>query len=67
MAFRLLDQLGHNYQRISLIEEPEKRFEMESLSQRTSVPQIFYDDFHIGGYDDMFAMNQDGKLAELVS
>jgi glutaredoxin 3 len=39
---------------------------MESRSQRTSVPQIFLGDIHIGGYDDMNAMNQNGKLAELI-
>jgi glutaredoxin 3 len=66
MAFRLLEQLEQEYNSINLMEYPEKRSEMESRSQRTSVPQIFLGDIHIGGYDDMNAMNQNGKLAELI-
>jgi len=66
MAFRLLEQLEQEYNSINLMEYPEKRPEMESRSQRTSVPQIFLGDIHIGGYDDMNAMNQNGKLAELI-
>jgi len=66
MAFRLLEQLEQEYNSINLMEYPEKRPEMESRSKRTSVPQIFLGDIHIGGYDDMNAMNQNGKLAELI-
>ena len=33
---------------------------------RTSVPQIFIDDLHVGGFDDLDALNKSGKLDELV-
>jgi glutaredoxin 3 len=35
---------------------------MMRLSQRRTVPQIFIDDFHVGGYDDMAAMEARGEL-----
>ncbi len=67
MAFRLLDQLGLKYEGINLLDFPEKRSEMEEKSQRSSVPQIFFDDYHIGGYDDMNAMHQSGELQKLIN
>ena len=66
MAFRLLDQLDYSFDSINLLEEPEKRTEMESLSQRTSVPQIFYGDVHIGGFDDLNAKVQSGELDKII-
>jgi len=38
------------------------RVEMEQRSGRTSVPQIFIDDFHVGGCDDLFALEAAGEL-----
>lgn len=36
--------------------------EMLTRSQRRTVPQIFIDDFHVGGYDDLYALDQSGEL-----
>ena len=49
-----------------LDENPSLRQEMESLSGRTSVPQIFIDDQHIGGCDDLYALDASGELDKLV-
>lgn len=39
---------------------------MIKLSNRRTVPQIFINDLSIGGYDDLAALNQSGKLDELL-
>jgi len=42
------------------------RQEMERRSHRTSVPQIFIDNRHIGGFDDMVELDLDGELDTLL-
>lgn len=61
-ARALLDKKGVGYTDIRIDAQPEMRGEMESLSGRTSVPQIFIDDFHVGGFDDMAELDVDGEL-----
>ncbi|MCW8888034.1 MAG: glutaredoxin 3 [Gammaproteobacteria bacterium] len=61
-AKALLDKKGVEYNEINLDVQPDKRAEMESLSGRTSVPQIFIDDFHVGGFDDMVDLDMDDEL-----
>ncbi|CAA6822260.1 MAG: Glutaredoxin 3 (Grx3) [uncultured Thiotrichaceae bacterium] len=39
---------------------------MEKRSGRNTVPQIFIDDRHIGGYDDLARINQNGELDKLL-
>ena len=41
--------------------------EMEKLTKRNTVPQIFIDDYHVGGFDDLSALNVDGKLDKLLA
>ena len=42
------------------------RQEMISKSGRTTFPQIFINEKHIGGYDDLYALNSAGKLDQLL-
>ena len=51
--------------RIDLNEE--KRQEMEQLTKRRTVPQIFINQEPIGGYDDLIKLDQTGKLAKLIT
>ncbi|QIK81400.1 glutaredoxin 3 [Lysobacter sp. HDW10] len=44
-----------------------EREKMVELTRRTSVPQIFVGDTHVGGYDDMMALNRDGKFDALLA
>ena len=39
---------------------------MMARTRRTSVPQIFVGDTHVGGYDDMMALHRAGKLLPLL-
>jgi len=45
---------------------PEKRAEMRNRSGRTSVPQIFIGDHHVGGSDDLLSLESAGKLDGLL-
>ena len=59
----LLEKKGVDYVNIDVIEDSSKRDEMiERSGGRRSVPQIFIDGDHIGGYDDLAALDRAGKL-----
>ena len=51
-----------NFHEIDIEANPEKREEMVQLSGRLTVPQIFIDGKHIGGYTDMKALDDQGAL-----
>ena len=55
MAKKLLQEKSLSYTEILVDQDTEAREKMVALSGRTSVPQIFMDDKHIGGYDDLRA------------
>jgi len=61
-AKNLLDNKNVAYEEIRVDQEPERHDEMISRSKRTSVPQIFIDDYHVGGCDDLFALEAEGAL-----
>lgn len=66
-ARMLLERKGIDYRDIRIDLEPARRSEMiERSGGRTSVPQIFIDDFHVGGCDDMYALEQQGRLDPLL-
>ena len=65
-AKQLLNHKGVAFEEIRVDRDMHKRHEMERLSQRTSVPQIFIDDMHIGGYDDLSALDMHDKLDPLL-
>ena len=47
--------------------DPERRTEMMEKTARRTVPQIFVGDTHVGGCDDLIALDQAGKLLPLLS
>ena len=47
--------------------DPAVREAMVARTRRTSVPQIFIGDTHVGGYDDMMALHRAGKLEALLA
>lgn len=46
--------------------EPARREEMMERTGRRTVPQIFIDDFHVGGCDDLYELNHQGRLDALL-
>jgi glutaredoxin 3 len=66
-AKRLLSQKGVSYIEYDVIEEPSKREEMvKRAGGRMTVPQIFIDGKHIGGSDDLYALDGAGRLDPLL-
>ncbi len=47
--------------------DPERRTEMMERTARRTVPQIFIGETHVGGCDDLIALDQAGKLTPLLS
>jgi len=66
-ARRMLKIKNVEYEEISVSDDSMMRVKMEELSQRTSVPQIFINDEHIGGYDDMALLDRKGQLDTLLN
>jgi glutaredoxin 3 len=66
-AKNLLNSLGLEYQEIRIDMDPEQRSLMMQKSGRTSVPQIFINDHHVGGFDDLHALHRAGKLCDLLN
>lgn len=61
-ARMLLESKNISFTEVRVDEQTEQRSVMEQRSQRTSVPQIFIDDYHVGGCDDLFALESQGEL-----
>jgi glutaredoxin 3 len=66
-AISLLQRKGANVREIDATGCPEKRQEMVSRSGRWTFPQIFVGETHIGGCDDLHALEQRGALDPLLS
>lgn len=67
-AKRLLDSKNVSYTEIDVMRQPEKRSEMVQRSNGgRTVPQIFIGDQHIGGSDDLMALERAGKLDRLLA
>jgi glutaredoxin 3 len=47
--------------------EPALRDEMTTRTGRRTVPQIFIGETHVGGFDDLSALDRDGKLTQLLT
>ena len=66
-AKRLLDLKGVTYEEIDIMEDPARRSEMGKLSGgQNTVPQIFIGDTHIGGSDELVALDRDGELTRML-
>ena len=62
-ARSLLSKKGAAFENIDIIEQPDRRAEMiERANGRSTVPQIFIDGEHIGGSDELAALDRAGKL-----
>ena len=67
-AVKLLTTKNIAFEEIDVTLSSAKRQTMQSRATgRTSVPQIFINDGHIGGWDDLFALDQAGRLDKLIS
>lgn len=66
-AKMLLSNKGVAYEEINVGNDPKLREAMmEKAGGRRTVPQIFIGDHHVGGFDDMYELETEGKLDELL-
>ena len=66
-AKNLFKSKGLEWQEIRIDTDPERMREMLARSNgRRTVPQIFINDTHVGGFDDLAAADRSGRLAEII-
>lgn len=66
-AMRLLEEKGVDYEEYEINSVPGKRQEMlERAPGRTTVPQIFINGRHVGGYDDLAELERGGRLDPML-
>ncbi len=66
-AKQLLNVKNVEFEEIRVDQDAEQRAIMRERSGRTSVPQIFYGDHHIGGCDELHALERTGELEKLLA
>jgi len=67
MAKRLLDKKGAAYTEINVDTQTGLREEMMRKTKRRTVPQIYIGDLHVGGFDDLYALEQQKQLDALLA
>ncbi len=65
-AKALLARKGAEFNEIDASATPELRAEMQERSGRNTFPQIFIGSVHVGGCDDLYALEDEGKLDSLL-
>ncbi len=66
-AKNFLRSKGIAYDEVRIDLDPVRREEMLAKTRRSSVPQIFVGDVHIGGFDDLVAADRSGRLAQILA
>lgn len=67
-AKRLLTQKGVEFSEIDVWAAPDRKPEMmQRANGRHTVPQIFIGDVHVGGCDDLYALDREGKLDPMLA
>lgn len=66
-AKALLESKGVAYEEVDLMLQPKRRAEMvERSGGRTSVPQVFIDGCHVGNAEELYALEEEGRLDALL-
>jgi glutaredoxin 3 len=66
-AKALFDRKGLTYEEINVEEQQERDKMVIKAGGRRTVPQIFIGSVHVGGCDDLYALEKEGKLAGILS
>ncbi|HEY1774121.1 MAG TPA: glutaredoxin 3 [Gammaproteobacteria bacterium] len=66
-AKALLDGKHVSYTEVLVDQDPEKRAEMMQKTGRRTVPQIFVGQHHVGGFDELYALDRSGGLDPLLN
>lgn len=65
-ALKLLEDKQVDFEAIDVTDDVQRELEMRERAGRTSVPQIFVGDVHLGGYDDIAELDRVGKLDSIL-
>jgi len=65
-AKNLLQRKGVNFTEIKITTDEQKQEMIKKANGRMTVPQIFIGDFHVGGCDDLHALESEGKLDKIL-
>ncbi|WP_299600711.1 glutaredoxin 3 [uncultured Tateyamaria sp.] len=67
-AKRLLNEKGVTFSEVNVLAQPKRKTEMiQRANGGRTVPQIFIGDTHVGGCDDLYALEREGKLDPLLA
>ncbi len=66
-ARMLLTKKGVSFDDVLIHEDADALAELRSKTDRTSVPQVFIGDTHVGGFDDLCALDKSGELDKLLA
>jgi glutaredoxin 3 len=66
-AKSLLEKKGAAYEEVDVMMDDKKRAEMRARAKRSTVPQIFINGQHVGGSDELAALEQAGKLDAMLA
>ena len=66
-AKQLLSSKGVDFREMAVDGSPELRLEMMELSGRRTVPQIWIGETHVGGCDDLWALERSGQLDKMLT
>lgn len=66
-AERLLEAKGVAVEKIRVDLDPDQKMIMMQRTGRRTVPQIYVGDTHVGGFDDLYALDQAGRLDPLLN
>ena len=66
-AKALLDSRGHDYEEVALDDDPGFRARLQELTGNWTVPQILIDERPIGGYTELWRLDREGRLEELLA
>lgn len=66
-AKAFFDAKGASYTEVDVAERDDPRGRLEAIAGHRSVPQIVIGDTHVGGFDDLLALSQTGRVDELLA
>ena len=66
-AKMLLQKKGAAYEEIDVSNDHEQRLKLVEMTRQRTVPQIFINDHHIGGCDELYALERQGALDPLLA
>lgn len=65
-AKQLLERKGVEFTEVMVDRDPEQRAKLMEMTGRRTVPQVYIGATHVGGFDELYELERDGRLDELL-